>query len=172
VPDISAIAAIVSSLNSAKDIAQTMIGLRDAQAIQAKVLEFQAKLLDANSAAFTAQDERAALLKRVGELETEVAHLKDWEADKKRYQLSNIGNGVVALALKPAMSDGEPTHYLCADCAAKGKKAYLQPHQRGTYYEQYKCNGCGFDVGIDKGTPPQSAWQPIDDDPGDDFMSR
>lgn len=100
-----------------------------------------------------------------------MARLKDWEADKQRYQLCDIGKGVVALALKPAMSNSEPMHYLCADCAASGKKSYLQPHHRGPHYEQYKCNGCGFDIGIDKDNRPRDFYgDPVDN--GGDWRTR
>jgi hypothetical protein len=152
----------LSALKTAFDIAKGLKDIDDATRRNAAVIELQEKLL-------TAQSAQAALLEQVGELEKEVARLKAWEADKKRYQLADIGNGVVALALKPAMSNGEPTHYLCANCAAKGQKSYLQPHMRGSYYEQYKCNGCGFEIGIDKGTPPQSNWQSPDDDDGPNY---
>jgi len=146
------------------DSAKALKDMNDAAVRNGAVIELQEKIL-------AARDAQTSLLEQVAQLEKEVARLKDWEADKKRYQLADIGKGVVALALKPTMSDGEPMHYLCADCAAQGKKSHLQPHIRGPYYDQYKCNGCGFDIGIDKGNPPSSAWEGPNDD-GGDFMSR
>lgn len=144
------------------DSAKAIKDMNDDTVRNGAVIELQEKIL-------AARELQTALLEQVGELEKEVARLKDWEADKKRYQLADIGNGVVGLALKPAMNNGEPIHYLCADCAAKGQKSYLQPHMRGSYYEQYKCNGCGFEIGIDKGAPPQSSWQSPDDDGGPNY---
>src|SRR5467141_3021959 len=94
--DVSAFASALASLKAAKDIAEAMIGLRDAQAFQAKLLEFQSKLIDANNAAFAAQDERVALLERVHALEKELASLKAWEADKARYELKEVGSGTFA----------------------------------------------------------------------------
>jgi hypothetical protein len=38
--DISSIAAALSSIKAAKDIAQSMVGLRDTAAFQAKLIEF------------------------------------------------------------------------------------------------------------------------------------
>jgi hypothetical protein len=104
----------------------------------------QNQILAAQDSAFAARDERAALIASVGELEKEVARLKDWEADKKRYRLTNIGGGVVALALKEGARNGDPPHYICADCAAQGKKFHLQPHVSGSYYDKFRCSGCGF----------------------------
>jgi hypothetical protein len=78
---------------------------------------------------------------------------------KARYQLSEIGNGVVALSIKESMRGGEAFHRICADCAASGQKKYLQPQITGPHYEQYKCQGCGSELRIDKGSPPRSADQ-------------
>ena len=146
----------LSAIKTAFDIAKGLQNIHDVAARDRAVIELQKEIL-------AAQQAQSTLINRVGELEQEVTHLKDFAADKKRYQLANIGNGVVALALKQAMSNGEPMHYLCADCAAKGQKSYLQPHLRGSHYNQYKCNGCGFEIGIDKGDPSSSAWRPIDE---------
>ena len=156
----------LGALKTAFDMAKGLKDINDATIRNGAVIELEEKILAAREA-------QSTLLDRVSELENEVTRLKDWEADKKRYQLADIGKGVVALALKPTMSNGEPMHYICADCAAKGKKSHLQPHINGPYYDQFKCNGCGFEIGIDKGSPPNQNWEPInDDDGGGGFMTR
>jgi hypothetical protein len=63
--DISSFGAALAALKSAKDIAEAMISLRDSAAFQSKMIEFQSKIIDANNAAFAAQDERAALLEKI-----------------------------------------------------------------------------------------------------------
>ncbi len=147
----------IGAIKTAFEIAKGLKEIDDATRRNAAVIELQEKIL-------LAQETQSTLINRVGELEKEVDRFKSWEADKGRYQLVDIGSGVVALALRPAASNGEPPHYICADCAANGKKSYLQPQIRGAYLDQYKCNACGFDVSIDKGTPPQPEWQSIEDD--------
>jgi hypothetical protein len=87
-PDISPIATIFTSLKAAKDLAETMVDLRDAAAFQSKLLEFQSKLIDANSAAFAAQDERSTLLQRVSALEKEVA--RGWRPDPHIRRIVNL----------------------------------------------------------------------------------
>jgi hypothetical protein len=52
--DISAIAGTVSAIKGISDIAKAMVGLRDAAAIQAKVIELNSQILDAQTSAFTA----------------------------------------------------------------------------------------------------------------------
>jgi hypothetical protein len=107
-PDISALAAALPSLKAAKDIAEAMIGLRDSAAFQAKLIEFQSKLIDANNASFVAQDERATLLERIRDLEEKVAGFETWDAEKNRYELKEFGRGAFAYTLKPEAQGAAP----------------------------------------------------------------
>lgn len=146
----------LSAIKTAFDIAKGLKDIDDTARRNVAVIELQEKIL-------TAQQTQSALIERVSELEKEVVRLKDWEADKKRYKLTEIGPGVIALALQESMRNGEPLHKICADCAANGKKFYLQAHISGPYLDRFKCNGCGFEIDINKGDPPQN-WGTIDAD--------
>ena len=70
--DMTAITAVAASLNAAKEITKAMIGLRDAALIQGKVIELNSTILDAQSSAFAANDERSALIEQVRDLEKEI----------------------------------------------------------------------------------------------------
>ncbi len=115
-PDMSAIATALSSFKAAKDIAESMIGLRDAAAFQSKLIEFQSKIIDANNASFAAQDERASLLERIRDLEKQVADFKAWEAEKQKYELKEVWPGATTYVLKEDAKGAEPIHWLCANC--------------------------------------------------------
>lgn len=145
-PDISAIAIALSSLKAAKDVAESMIGLRDAAAFQGKLIEFQSKLIDANNATFAAQDERAAMLDRIRKLEKEVADFKAWETEKQRYQLVAIATNVFAYTVTETMRGPEPPHYVCANCFEQRKKSFLQQYVRNEYMDKYRCNECKEDL--------------------------
>ncbi|HEV2161355.1 MAG TPA: hypothetical protein VGR52_03845 [Stellaceae bacterium] len=165
VVDLGSIGTLITALNGAKNLAQTMIGLRDTAAFQEKVIEFQGKILDAQDAAFAAQQERTALLGQVGDLEKELAQLKGWEAEKERYDLIALAPNVVARAIKESMRGAEARHLLCANCFNTGKKSHLQQVVRGDYHDSYKCNTCGEVLGVDKGTPPVQSARPDRYDP-------
>jgi hypothetical protein len=147
-PDMSAIAAALSSLKAAKDIAQAMIGLRDAAAFQEKQIEFQSKLLDANNAAFAAQEERSAMLERISELEKEVTRLEAWEAEKQRYELKPLAAGSFAYTLKTEAQGTEPPHHICTRCYEHQQKSILQKVETslaGTHMRippKYRCPEC------------------------------
>jgi hypothetical protein len=145
-PDLSAIATILSSLNAAKDIAQGMINLRDAAAFQSKLLEFQSKLLDANNAALAAQDERASLLEQIRTLEKEIDELRAWDAEKERYQLTEIGPAAFAYVVKEDARGAEPVHCICAECFQRGQKSILQCRQRSYGTVMLGCPRCTSQV--------------------------
>jgi len=149
----------LSAIKNAFDIAKGLKDIDDAARRNAAAIELQEKILAAQAA-------QSALIQTVNDLEKEVAGLKDWEADKRRYQLAELRAGLVALSPKHSMQSGEPFHYICADCAANGKKFYLQKHIAGPYYDEYRCGGCKSTIGLDKGTPPSRS-----DDYEDDFIS-
>jgi hypothetical protein len=131
-----------------------MIGLSNAEAVRGKVLEIQSKMLDAQAFAFQAQEERATLIERVGELEKEVARLKAWDAEKQRYQLEEVSPGAVAYVLKPTMRGGEPMHLLCANCYQADKKRFLQAHRGDASFTYHKCPECGDEVRTKKSPSP------------------
>lgn len=146
--DISAIAGTVSALKGAVDIAQAIKGLSDAQAIQTKVIDLNSKILEAQSAAFAANDERLALLEQIRQLERKIASFETWEAEKERYELKDIGRGSLAYALREGMRGTEPPHNLCAACYQNGKKSILQPKSDG-FLRLMICHACQARLVVD-----------------------
>jgi Zn finger protein HypA/HybF involved in hydrogenase expression len=101
------------------DMAKALKDMNDATVRNGAVIELQEKILAAQAA-------QATLLERVGELETEVARLKAWDAEKQRYELKALPSGSFARALKADAQGSEPPHYICAACYERGKKSILQ----------------------------------------------
>jgi len=84
-------------------------------------IALQEKIADAREALSAAQEAQAASLKRIDELEQEIVRLKDWEADKQRYELKALDTGAFAYKPKPGMENGEPPHWACANCYKERK---------------------------------------------------
>jgi hypothetical protein len=154
VPDLTAIAAALTSFNALKNIAQTMIGLHDSQALQAKIIEFNSALIDAQTKIFTVNEERTALIEHISALEKEVTELKAWDREKQRYELIALAPNVVAYAVKEAMRGTEPPHHICANCYNNRKKSHLQQLVSGAFHDRFRCNTCGEQLDINKGIPP------------------
>ena len=123
--DAGAIGAAVTSLRAAGDIAKGLISLHTMVEVQTKALELNEKIIDAQHRIFEANAQQSTLVDRVRELEGEIARMKDWDAEKKRYKGASPAAGAFVYALQRSMSDGEPPHYLCANCFKQGKASPL-----------------------------------------------
>ena len=138
------IAAAVTGIRSAFDVAKAMAELRDAEAFRTKSIELQGIVLDALNKAIEARESYTAQSERVSVLEAEVADLKAWGADKQKYELKPNFGGGVAYMLKPEARGTEPPHWLCPQCYAKSKKGYLQPTDHAGVHRTYRCSECGM----------------------------
>jgi hypothetical protein len=132
----------VAALKNAFDIAKAIKGMSDAAAINAAVIELQGQIL-------AAQTDQFALLEQKQVLEEKVTKLETWEAEKQRYELKALRDGVpiFAYALKEAMAAGEPPHFICPDCYQRAVKSILNQVTRvpGTCRVQI-CQTCGWEA--------------------------
>jgi hypothetical protein len=149
--DMSAIAGVVSSLNAAVNITKAMKDLRDWSIVQSKVIELQGVILEAQHGLFSANEERAALMEKIRDSEQKIADLEAWDAEKQRYQLTDVGEGTFAYALKAAMSNGEPAHYICANCYEQSKKSVLHHMHSPGGMHVVSCPRCSAKMGIRHG---------------------
>jgi hypothetical protein len=126
----------LGALKTAFDIAKGLKDIDDAARRNAAVIELQERIL-------SAQQSQSALVERVHDLEKKVAGFEQWEAEKKRYALTDFGGGTFAYALKPDAANGEPPHRICPACYEKQEKAILQfKFRTATSRDKYQCSGC------------------------------
>jgi hypothetical protein len=145
--DAGSIAAAIGSLKTAADIAKGFLDLKEAAAVQGRVIELQGVILSAQSSALAAQSEQMTSLDRIRQLERQIAHLEAWDMEKKRYQLAEVAPGLTAYSLKPGMENGEPPHQICASCYNKGHKSPLQVETRYPgMAEVLVCHDCGSEL--------------------------
>jgi rubrerythrin len=142
--ELKAAGTVATSLKSAFELSKAFLDVKGAVEIQGKVFELQRVILAAQQDALTANEAQATLLKRIRELEEEVASLKTWHAEKAHYELKEVDSGAFTYVLKPSAETGEPPHWLCAACY-DDHKAILQDSGRNSKREDqtvYKCPDC------------------------------
>jgi hypothetical protein len=152
------IAGVMSSLKAAKDIAETMIGLRDAAAFQEKRIELRSRILDAQSGALAAQDERSSLVEKIRTLEAEIARLKAWDGEKEKYELQRVYPAAFAFVLKPNAGGAEPPHWLCAACHQKSQKSLLQVRILQGRDRFWACPSCKSEIKTGWQTAPEHPY--------------
>ncbi len=123
----------LGALKSAFDIAKGLKDIDNAARRNAAVIELQEKILAAQSA-------QSDLVELIRELEQKVASFERWEAEKKRYKLTDFGGGTFAYLLKPEATNGEPSHRICAQCYQKSEKSILQFLHRSYGQDYFKCH--------------------------------
>lgn len=135
---------VAAFLRQSNTIAKAMINLHDAEAFHSKSIELQSVVLDALEKAIAAREAQTEQSERIHALETEVARLKNWDAEKEDYELKKCGEGSVAYMLKPEKRGSEPPYLLCPNCFTKGQKSFLastgKNEGRGS---TYNCSACG-----------------------------
>jgi Zn finger protein HypA/HybF involved in hydrogenase expression len=147
------IAAGLGSLKTALDIAKALWAISDAAERNSKILDLQRAIGDAQLSAINARAAHDDQVQQIRALEKEIARLKAWDGEKERYQLRQVGSGAFVYALKGTMANGEPAHWLCANCYQKREKGVLQRSPASDNFRQiFTCPVCKNHV-----TPNRSA---------------
>lgn len=161
----------LSSLKAASDILKGLNAANTIVAINEVKIELQERVMEAREALSAAHEAQTTTLQRIRELEQEIMQLKDWEAEKRRYQLNAIDRGAFAYMLKAGMENGEPPHWLCANCFGKRHKSFLQfkgqdarspvpgSNSRGDH-SNYGCDTCKGAVKVYYTRNPSTPWSP------------
>lgn len=143
--DMSLIQGTISGLKIAGDIAKGFLELKSIADVQEKVIELQSAILSAQSSALSANADQAAMADEIRKLKEEISRVKAWESKKLRYKLHSPWAGAMVYALKKSMSDGEPPHWICAQCYENGKPSILQYKASSSVEGVYACP-CGANV--------------------------
>lgn len=146
---IAEISAGFSSLNAAKQIIQGLNALNTEIAVNDAKIKLQSLILEAQQGLFAAQQAEAANAEKVALLEKEIMRLKDWSAEKERYELKKYNPGSFAYTPKRGMENGQPSHRLCSHCYEQGKKSILQGTADVSHrYRLHECPSCHFKIPI------------------------
>ena len=143
------------NLKTAFDIGKTLVSFaRQAESkgldsqyaaeLNSKIADIQFALMDAQADALASQEAQAKQSTRIRELEQTISEFENWEAEKARYRLVEVGWVFIYLLRKEAAREDEPPHYICPHCYNHGKKSILQ------YYRGMKltCPDCETDFRV------------------------
>ncbi|WP_108461362.1 hypothetical protein [Devosia naphthalenivorans] len=150
--DLSLLAGAASSLRIASDVASSLVGLRDHQLLQTKVIELQRLILDAQSSATSAQMQQMELVQQIRDLQKEIEAFNNWQAVTQRYELVDMGGDTFSYRLKGNLTD-EPAHLLCTNCFEDRRKSVLQRTSSHGTQKQYQCPACKSTYWLGQHTP-------------------
>ena len=170
-----------NGLKTASDLAQGIIALKTETEKNAAIIGIQRHVLDGQRALMEADTLHVADLKRIAQLEQQIADMENWEGEKQRYELKAIDRGAFAYMHKPGMEQGEPPMWFCQPCFEKSHRSPLQargqvraPAGGRGMVEQWVCNSCRAEVVAHINRNPATAWnpQPLDPAPSPPTVER
>jgi hypothetical protein len=84
----------------------------------------------------------------VNALEMQIAQIKAWNEQKKRYKLTNPweDNPALVYALRESHKDSEAAHWVCTKCYDDGRRSLLQPQKDKTGFILLCCPTCNAQV--------------------------
>jgi hypothetical protein len=132
--DASQIGIVATSLGLAKDIANTMVGVRDFNLIGEKLAALNNQLLQAQDALLAHNAAMFQLQNEHFEAREQLRKLQEAARERSCYTLVDLGKGHFAYRMDVAPSPGaagEPVlahapHYICQSCYDNGRKVVLQ----------------------------------------------
>ena len=138
----SLITGTISGLKAAVDITKTLLEIKQFSDVSGKILELQNVILAAQNSAIKANSAQSEMIEEIRHLKEEMAHIKSWETEKQRYQLTSPWKGTVVYSLKKSMSNGEPPHWICSNCYDNGAKSILTQQLEGNAIVSFFCPKC------------------------------
>lgn len=135
-------AAAVGGLKTAYEMAKGVQALTADVHIKLKTMELMEAILSAQQSALQAQEAQSEMLKRITELEAQIAGHDAWQREKSRYKLEEFPSGAQVYVLRAEAADGEISHRLCPACFQKGEKSILQTVGKHSGGELVQCIPC------------------------------
>jgi hypothetical protein len=159
------ISAGLSSLKAAFDITKGLSSANTQVSINEVKIELQQHIIEAQQALSAANEAQSTAARRIAELELEVAQLKDWSSEKKRYELYDAGRGAFVYMPRKGLCDNETPHWLCPNCFNRGRKSFLQFKGQdkrvggGNGDEStYACDDCKASLKVRYNINPKVLW--------------
>jgi hypothetical protein len=140
VDPLSAISGLAALAKTVGDIANS----NDSAQRNALLIEFQKALIQTQGITASEQVKNASLVARIQDLEHEIARLRDWGAERERYELKEVAAGLFARIDRGYEGNFQSAHKYCATCFEQGIKSPLQQQPieigRKLSLSCYRCN--------------------------------
>jgi rubrerythrin len=144
---IELIPAIVG-LKNAADLANFIQKANTKVEINNAALQISGIAIQAQTALALANGKIADLTEEKRALEAKIVQFERWDAEKERYELKAVRQGVFVYLIKPECQGAEPLHWICPNCYERRQKSILQAAQKAGVMNHSVCPSCKavFDV--------------------------
>lgn len=159
---IAEIAAGVTAIARTKDLLEAVKSITDQAKRDVALFEIRDQIGILQDCLAGAREKIDSLSEEKRDLKKQLAEIDEWNAEKSKYQLTKIRDGLFLPSYTPSDGDPTPAHWACPNCFSRKHVSILQEiHSRTS---DYSCPAkeCGF-VMSPKEIPPSA---PDDNFPG------
>lgn len=135
------IAAAATSLNVAKELIKTALGVVKDAAARDAIIKIQTEFLAINNSLLQAQISQQELINTKKELEQKLIDYEKWDADAPNYELLEVSLGVRVYSEKSQKQGIYERVWHCPNCFENKQKRILQLKSRTMPWE-YVCHHC------------------------------
>lgn len=140
---LSATTSVIASINHANQIIKAVLDARDKHSNLEQFITLQTEIATINTGYIALTQQNQSLLAEIDNLKKEITNFEEWDNQKKRYKLYSPWDSAVVYAITESQSNGEPPHWICAECYNSRKRSFLNSRKnRDSGYEEFFCN-CG-----------------------------
>lgn len=119
-------AAALEGIKAAVELAKALVDGNASTKVQTASIDLNRQLIEAHRHVVAAIQTEATLVKRVADLEGQLAETKRFVADAGRYPLAQVGTGAFAHVGRPMDDASCPEVWLCAPCFRRHQGEILQ----------------------------------------------
>jgi len=134
--------AIITSVENALGLARTIKDIVDDAKLKTKSIELYDAIISLQSGIFSMQAENHTLLQEKNALEAQLMKIKNWDKEKAKYELVEIGTGVHVFSFKEENPPTKPPHYICPKCYYEEKQSILVALYIRSNGNAYGCPEC------------------------------
>ena len=116
--------------------------------VQNQIADVYDMVLDLKDAEIAGREREARLIHRCEELKNDLARVNDWETEKARHFLRQIGDVASVYMPRPSVDIPDP-YWLCANCFEDRQKSYLQPGTWDAVGRPWTCPRCSATFTLD-----------------------
>lgn len=139
--------------SSAKPDAQKIVDTA-LETLRDKVTELQQKQFDLQNLAFSLSQENLTMTQAYRAALDELAHFKQFEADRENYERITFALNTAAYREKVFQGAADDQPLLCPNCFDKSKKTYLSFQEHAPQTKHMKCTVCSTSVHIARNDGP------------------
>jgi rubrerythrin len=116
---------LVTAITSA---AKRLSDTREEVKVNEVAIQLQGIVLDLQSEMMMIQSDYQNILRSKEDLEKKLVEQENWDKERTRYHLKNVGTGLTGFvyALNKSEPSIEPPHWICPNCYEDKKKSILQ----------------------------------------------